>query len=226
MGSSDFPLIRVVIYLFSEISSIKIGNDPRISTEVRVGVGMLYYLHGYESGPNSAKGMLFREKLNARPIDYHRGRPEDVEIDLCRRNILRAIQGDNDPLLIGSSFGGFLAAKVALETPAVKTLILLNPAIIPPRADTSGVKAIPGRILSAMRDDQLFSKRIPAKTIILVGTNDRVIPRGWILDFAMAQEATVRFLNDDHAFTSNLTRLPEIIAEITQTRLESKPFPT
>jgi len=187
---------------------------------------MLYYLHGYESGPNSAKGTLLREKLNARPIDYHRGRPEDIEINPCLQNILKAIQGDNNPLLIGSSFGGFLAAKVALETPAVKTLILLNPAIIPPRADTSGFKGIPHRILSAMRDDQLFSKRMRAKTIILVGTNDQVIPRSWILDFAMAQEATVRFLNDDHTFTSNLTRLPEIIAEITQTRIEPKPFPT
>lgn len=175
---------------------------------------MLYYLHGYQSTPNSAKGKLFQEKLNARSIDYHQGRPEDLEIDVCVHNILKAIQGDNDPMLIGSSLGGFLAAKVALELSTVKMLILLNPAIIPPQADTSRVKTIPERILYEMRDDQLFNKKIPAKTTILMATKDEVIPRNWILNFAMAQEVTVQFLDDDHAFTSNLTRLPEIIDEI------------
>ena len=179
---------------------------------------MLYYVHGYQSTPNSAKGILFRKKLNARSIDYHQGKPENLEIDVCAQNILNAIQGDNDPILIGSSLGGRLAAKVALEHSAVKMLILLNPAIIPPQADTSRIKGIPERILSEMRDDQLFDKKIGAQTTILMATKDEVIPRNWILDFAVAQEATVKFLNDDHAFTSNLTRLPDIIDEILSLR--------
>jgi predicted esterase YcpF (UPF0227 family) len=175
---------------------------------------MLYYLHGYQSTPGSAKGRLFQEHLDARSVDYHQGKPEDLEIDVCVHNILKAIHGDNDPLLIGSSLGGFLAAKVALESSAVKTLILLNPAIIPPRADVSRVKGISERILSEMRDDQLFNKKIAAKTTILMATQDEVIPRNWILDFAMAQEATVRFLIDDHGFTSSLARLPGIVDDI------------
>jgi pimeloyl-ACP methyl ester carboxylesterase len=142
----------------------------------------------------------------------------NLEIDVCVRNILNAIQGDIDPILIGSSLGGRLAAKVALEHSAVKMLILLNPAIIPPQADTSRIKGIPERILSEMRDDQLFDKKIGAQTTILMATKDEVIPRNWILDFAVAQEATVKFLNDDHAFTSNLTRLPDIIDEILSLR--------
>ena len=181
-------------------------------------VEVLYYLHGYQSTPNSAKGTLLQEKLNARSIDYHRGRPEDLEIEVCVHNILKAIQGDNNPMLIGSSLGGFLAAKVALEQSTVKMLILLNPAIIPPETDISGVKGIPERILCEMRDDQLFNKKIDAKTTILMATKDEVIPRNWILDFAMTQEATVKFLKDDHAFTSNLTRLPRIICEILSIR--------
>jgi len=175
---------------------------------------MLYYLHGYQSTPNSAKGTLFQRKLNARSVDYHQGKPEDLVIDVCVRNILNTIHGDKDPILIGSSLGGLLGAKVALEQPVVKVLILLNPAIIPPLADTSGINGIPERILSEMRDDQLFNRRISAQTTILIATSDELIPRNWILDFAMVQEATVRFLHDDHAFTSNLTRLPNIIDEI------------
>jgi predicted esterase YcpF (UPF0227 family) len=179
---------------------------------------MLYYIHGYQSTPNSAKGMLFQEKLNARSIDYHQGKPESLEIDVCVQTILNAIEGDNDPILIGSSLGGLLASKVALRHSAVKMLILLNPAIIPPRADTSIFKGIPDRILSEMIDHQLFDKWIGAQTTILMSTKDEVIPSKWILDFAMAQQATVKFLNDDHAFTSNLTRLPDIINEILRFR--------
>jgi predicted esterase YcpF (UPF0227 family) len=175
---------------------------------------MLYYVHGYPSTRNSAKGRLFQETINARSIEYHQGQSEDLEIDVCVHNILKAIQGDSDPMLIGSSFGGFLAAEVALELSTVKMLILLNPAIISPQADISRVKGIPERLLSEMRDEQLFKKKIAAKTNILMATKDEVIPRNWILDFAMAQEATVKFLNDDHVFTSNLAQLPEIIEEI------------
>jgi predicted esterase YcpF (UPF0227 family) len=175
---------------------------------------MLYYIHGYQSTPNSTKGMLFQEKLNARSIDYHQGKPEDLEIDVCVQNILNAIQGDNGPILIGSSLGGLLAAKVALDHSLVKILILLNPVIISPQADRSRIRGIPGRILSEMRDRHLFDKKISAQTTILMATKDEVIPRNWILGFAMAQQATVKFLNDDHAFTSNLNRLPDIIDEI------------
>jgi len=31
---------------------------------------MLYYIHGYASGPNSAKGILFKEKLGAIPVKW------------------------------------------------------------------------------------------------------------------------------------------------------------
>ena len=179
---------------------------------------MLYYIHGYQSTPNSAKGLLFREKLNARSIDYHQGKPESLEVDVCVRSILSVIQADNDPILVGSSLGGLLASKVALRHSAVKVLILLNPAIIPPKTDTSGIRGIPDRILSEMIDPQLFDKKIGAQTTILMSTKDEAIPSKWILDFAMAQQATVRFLNDDHAFTSNLTRLPDIIGEILRFR--------
>jgi predicted esterase YcpF (UPF0227 family) len=179
------------------------------------GADMLYYVHGYQSTPNSTKGMLFQKRLNARSIDYHRGKPEDLEIIVCVQNIVKAIQGDNEPVLIGSSLGGLLAVKVAaLDRSPVKTLILLNPAIIPPQADISRIKGIPERLLSEMRDDRLFEKKISAQTIILMATKDEVIPRDWILDFGMAQEATIRFLNDDHAFTSNLNRLPNIVGVI------------
>lgn len=175
---------------------------------------MLYYIHGYQSAPASIKGTLFQTELNARAIDYHAGKPEDLDVDVARQYIADAIRGDDSPILIGSSFGGFLGARVALEYSIVSKLVLLNPVIIPPRANLDRLRGIPKRILVQMRDDLLFNRRIVAETTILMATQDEVVPAEWILDFAMAQEATVRFLHDNHGFSNNLARLPRIISEI------------
>ena len=182
---------------------------------------MLYYIHGYQSTVDSKKGTLFHERLNAQSIDYHQGKPEDLEIVACLRKIVEAIENDGDPVLIGSSLGGFLAAKVASEHSSVKSLILLNPLIIPPAADTRRLEGIPRRILSELMNRQLLKVKIAADAAILIATEDELIPRSWILEFAMAQEATVRFLHDDHSFTRNLTRLPGIIGEILRLRTAS-----
>lgn len=107
-----------------------------------------------------------------------------------------------------------MAARAASENPAVKSIILLNPAIVPPGADVSQFKGVPHGILSEMTDHQLLSKKIHAYSSILLGTQDEEIPRDWVLDFAVAQESTVRFLKDDHGFTHNLTRLPRIVTEL------------
>ena len=180
---------------------------------------MLYYIRGYQSTPDSAKGTLFRQKLNTQSIDYHQGEQEDIEITECLRKITEATQNDDNTILIGSSLGGFLAAKTGLDHPNIKSLILLNPAIIPPEADTTKCKGIPHRILLEMVDHRLFKEKITADTYILIGTRDEAIPQEWTLRFAMTQEATVRFLIDDHGFTRNLTRLPELLSAILHLQL-------
>ena len=42
---------------------------------------MLYYIHGYQSNPNSRKGILFKEKLGVVPIKYRDCKPEDLVIN-------------------------------------------------------------------------------------------------------------------------------------------------
>lgn len=176
---------------------------------------MLYYIHGYLSSPDSAKGKLFKEKLNAKAIQYRDCEPEDLVISDCIKRISDEIKDDDDDVvLIGSSLGGLLAAKVALDHSNVKKLILLNPATIPPTVDVNTIQDMPHRILGEMKDKRLFEEKINADISILIGTEDDVVPRSWILDFAMAQEATVRFLCDDHSFTKNIDNLPALIAQI------------
>jgi len=175
---------------------------------------MLYYIHGYLSEPNSAKGTLFKQQLNAKAIKYRNCEPEDLVISDCLNHIEKEIENDKNVVLIGSSLGGFLAAKTALEHSTVKQTILLNPAIIPPSYNISKLQGMPRRILQDIQDVRLFKEKIASEIFILIGTMDDLIPPNWPLEFAIAQKATIRFLPDDHSFTYNLNQLPEIIGNI------------
>jgi len=175
---------------------------------------MLYYIHGYESSPDGAKGIIFKEKLNAKAIKYRDCKPEDLVISNCLRRIADEIKNDKDVALIGSSLGGFLAVKTALENSNVKEIILLNPAVIPPSIDISTIKDMPMSILADIKDNRIFNEKLGAKIFIFTGTEDEIVPSNWILEFARVQGATVRFLHDDHRFTRNIDRLPDFITEL------------
>ena len=175
---------------------------------------MLYYIHGYLSEPNSAKGILLREKLNAIPIKYRDCLPEKLIISDCVERILDYIKDDKETILIGSSLGGLLAAKTAIEKQDIKQLILLNPAIIPTHVDITKIKDIPQSILKDMQDEKLFKEKIKAKIFIIAGTMDDTVPNEWVVKFAKAQQATLRFLHDDHSLTQNIEKLPNLIKTV------------
>jgi len=172
---------------------------------------MLYYLHGYESSPNGSKGVLFKKYLNANAIKYRDCEPKDIIISNCIKCIDNTIKNDKKVILIGSSFGGFLAAKISMENQNIKQIILLNPAIIPPKIDIKKIKDMPSRILKEMVDNRLFQEKINKKINIISGINDEIVPPQWVIEFAMFQEAEIKFLNDDHRLTNYIDKLPNII---------------
>ena len=175
---------------------------------------MLYYIHGYMSAPDSTKGTLFKQKLSAKPIKYRDCEPEDLVISECLSEIKKEIKNDEDAVLIGSSLGGFLAAKTALENENVKQIILLNPAIIPLSVDITKIDGMPQSILSDIQDESLFKNKISSDIYILIGLQDDVVPIKWPLEFAMSQNSTIKFFEDDHSFSKNLEKLPQIIKKI------------
>ena len=179
---------------------------------------MLYYIHGYLSAPDSTKGTLFKETLSAHPIKYRDCEPEELKIPECLENIKKEIQNDPEAILIGSSLGGFLAAETALTNSNVKKIILLNPAVIPPDYDITKIKDMPQTILKDMQDPELFNTKINAEITILVGKEDDVVPNNWPIQFAEAQNAEIEFYYDDHSFTKNLEKLPNIIEKIFSTK--------
>jgi len=177
-------------------------------------MSMLYFIHGYQSTPNGEKATLFKESLHASPINYQDTSPEEIRISHCLEKISREIKNDPSVTLIGSSLGGFLAASTALNHPNVTRLILLNPATIPPETDLETIEGMPLRILQEMINPGLFSQKITAQITILRGTQDTVVPDRWVFRFAQAQNATIQFFDDDHRFSKNLSRLPEIVSAL------------
>jgi predicted esterase YcpF (UPF0227 family) len=183
---------------------------------------MLYYIHGYLSSPESTKGTLLKEKLNAIPINYRDCEPENIMISDCVDRIQNAIQNDAKPTLIGSSLGGLLAVKTANINKEIKHLILLNPAIIPSKVDIRLIQDMPQRILKEMQDKSLFKTKINSKIDILAATMDETVPTDWVIEFAKKQEAFVKFLHDDHSFTKNMQKLPNIINSFINKKINAK----
>lgn len=90
------------------------------------------YLHGFASGPASAKARFFRERLEAEGCrievpDLSEGDFENLTITGQLRVIERLSAGRRCAL-IGSSLGGYLAALHAARHPEVERLLLLAPA--------------------------------------------------------------------------------------------------
>lgn len=174
---------------------------------------MLYYVHGYLSSPDGDKATLFTDQLQAKAIKYRDVPPEKLVIADCLTQIQKKISDDEQAMLIGSSLGGFLAAKTAQLKSIIK-LILINPAIIPPTVDISTIDDMPHRILKDMQDETLFLKKISSDITILVGTNDDLVPNDWSIEFAKAQGATIQFFRDDHRFSNHIHQLPSIIKHL------------
>jgi predicted esterase YcpF (UPF0227 family) len=170
----------------------------------------VYYIHGYLSGPDGTKAQLLQSHLNVHPITYRSVPAEQLIISECIQEISNTIHKDPAPKLIGSSLGGLLAVKTAVKE-KVDTCILLNPAIIPRSVDISTIQDMPQRILLDMKDETLFTNLIDSKIILLLGTQDEVVPNEWGITFAKAQEAEIHFYHDDHRFSKHMQHLPAII---------------
>jgi alpha-beta hydrolase superfamily lysophospholipase len=92
------------------------------------------YLHGFASGPHSAKAVAFAEHYARRGVGLDRldlcvPSLEHLRLSAMFATVQRAIGGDRDrAVVIGSSLGGLTAARVAERDPRVTALVLLAPA--------------------------------------------------------------------------------------------------
>lgn len=94
----------------------------------------ILYLHGFASGPGSAKGRAFDAHFAARGIsiarlDLRRPSLAHLRASAMIAHVLETIAAAPGPvILIGSSLGGLTAARVAAREPRVVAQVLLAPA--------------------------------------------------------------------------------------------------
>jgi pimeloyl-ACP methyl ester carboxylesterase len=92
------------------------------------------YLHGFASGPASAKGVWLAEHfakmgVTVERLDLRRPSMEHLRLSAMIAHVREAIGGPDDrAVILGSSLGGLTAARVAEEDARVCSLVLLAPA--------------------------------------------------------------------------------------------------
>ena len=96
---------------------------------------VVFYLHGFASGPSSAKAKQFSEKLpqlGFRVIVPDLNKPTFEEMTLTSQLAeveahAQSLSGKTGLIIIGSSMGGLIATLFAQNRPQVKALILMAP---------------------------------------------------------------------------------------------------
>lgn len=200
------------------------------------------YLHGFASGPNSAKAQFLRDRFSQlqrglETPDLNQG--DFTHLTLTRQiQQVRALLPTSPVTLIGSSLGGLTSAWVAEHSPQVERLVLLAPAFdflshwLPrigvdqlQQWQTNGSlpvyhyatqQKIPLQyefLVDAGRYPDAALQR-PVPTLILHGTADEVIPVQSSREYAASRPwVTLIELASDHALTNVL---PEIWDTIQQ----------
>lgn len=145
------------------------------------------FLHGLDSSSKGKKAQYFR-------LNFTGMLTPDFTGDLARRlaRLREILQDSGELIMVGSSFGGLMAAIYALEWPdRVNNLILLAPALNFP-----GFSAWQGRTSQA-----------PAS--LFIGRHDTVTPPGPVVAAAKAAfpTLTVSLLDDDHLLSRSFQQL-------------------
>jgi pimeloyl-ACP methyl ester carboxylesterase len=197
----------------------------------------ILYLYGFASGPLSNKAQFFKKNFQLIPISLYIydfiPTPEAFTTMSCSNlvnNLIKHIHEvfpDNQLIIIGSSFGGFLATWYAYLYPdKVDKLILMAPALkfsadfISTMLETTpsewkqnntilidhyrfgGDIPINYSFYIDLKNNpppDFFSSKFLVPTIIFHGINDEVVPPQWSQDFAEINPLiTLYSLEDDH----------------------------
>jgi alpha-beta hydrolase superfamily lysophospholipase len=188
------------------------------------------YLHGFASGPNSAKGVAFSRRFpDTQRLDLRVPSLEHLRLSAMIDKVRAAMTGPT--VLVGSSLGGLTAARVAERDSRVTRLVLLAPAFqimarwrqqLGPAWDDwqrTGWRAIhdfttnqPARVdFGFAADAEAIDVGFPdvrVPTLILHGVRDDVVPVEHARAFAAGRD-NVRLieLEDGHELIASLPRI-------------------
>lgn len=146
----------------------------------------LVFIHGLESTSQGTKGQYFHKHFPQMIIEDYFG-----EFNERMQKLIGLLADKNNLVLVGSSYGGLMAAQFALQNEnRVKKLILLAPALMLP-------EFTPG------------NKQLDQPVVLYHGTEDDIVDPHLVKDIA---EKTFRrlehhFVHDDHPLTATFPTL-------------------
>lgn len=138
----------------------------------------LVFIHGLESTAQGAKGQFFSKHFPQMIIEDYTG-----DFSNRMRKLRSLLAGKKNLIIVGSSYGGLMAAHFAMENEnRVKKLILLAPALNLPEFKTND------------------NRQLSIPVIIYHGTNDDVVNPQIVKDIAVKYFRNLEhhFVEDDH----------------------------
>ncbi|MDY6941273.1 MAG: YqiA/YcfP family alpha/beta fold hydrolase [Cyanobacteriota bacterium] len=203
------------------------------------------YLHGFASGPQSAKAKFlsdrFRERqLDLQVLDLNDGDFPHLTLTRQLQQVARVLPS-HSTTIVGSSFGGLTAAWLAEHNSQIDRLVLLAPAFQfmdcwLPTLGTSGLERwqLSGRLpvyhfgerkvlplhYEFVTDCQQYVEtqlQRPIETLILHGISDEVIPIQVSRDY-ISTRSWVKLieLESDHSLGNSLERIWQEIQRFCQ----------
>lgn len=148
----------------------------------------LVFIHGLESTSQGTKGQYFRKLFPQMIIEDYTG---DFETRMLKLD--RILQGKDSLILVGSSYGGLMAARFALDNASrVRKLILLAPA------------------LNIEGFEDAVKRKLQIPVILYHGTKDDVVDPHLVKKIAEKTFTNLEhhFVDDDHPLTGIFPHLP------------------
>lgn len=144
------------------------------------------FLHGLDSSIQGTKARWFGRHFPAVQMRNYQG---DLDQRLAQLTV--QVAGHQDLILVGSSFGGLMAACFAAKFPErCRRLVLLAPAL-------------------NFAAYQPPAEPLTVPTLVVVGAHDTVCPQDLVLPLAKAsfRNLVIRVEDDDHMLHTSFPRL-------------------
>ena len=147
----------------------------------------LVFIHGLESTAQGNKAQYFRKYFPQMIIEDYLN-----DFDTRMRKLRMVLTGKSNLIIVGSSFGGLMAAKYALESEdKMKKMILIAPAI--------NLKEFPS----------VIEKKLQIPVVLYHGRCDDVVDPYIVKDIAMKafENLEHHLVDDDHSLSKIFPQL-------------------
>ena len=151
-------------------------------------MGYRVFIHGLESSGQGAKGVFFRERYPDMLVEDYEG-----SFTARMEKLNRLLEGRKELILVGSSYGGLMAAVYAFDHPdQVRKMVLLAPALMLP-------EFVPYQ-----------GKRLTLPVELYHGRQDDIVPPGLIKEIAANayDNLTYHGVDDDHSLHATFAAMP------------------